>query len=175
MAGRLRDFWQRISDGIAIQQLWAEFHADARSSYRFYSKEVDSIPIQGESRWKRFWRIARALFWAMMMKLSPGRRILLLIALVLPLHPINLNKYRRRKRAPGKIPHRPLAGVVQFAELTAATGAPDLSISSFTPYPQFQRLCFLGDIMLIDLVPRPSQDPRELVIRRQTASLAQVQ
>jgi hypothetical protein len=75
------------------------------------------------------------LFWAMMMKLSPGRRILLLIALVLPLHPINLNKYRRRKRAPGKIPHRPLAGVVQFAELTAATGAPDLSISSFTPYP----------------------------------------
>jgi hypothetical protein len=29
--------------------------------------------------------------------------------------------------------------------------------------------------MLIDPVPRPSQDPRELVIRRQTASLAQVQ
>jgi len=83
MAGKLRDFWQRISDGVAIQQLWAEFHADARSSYQFYSKEVDSTPIQGESRWKRFWRIARGLFWAMMMKLSPGRRILLLIALVL--------------------------------------------------------------------------------------------
>jgi hypothetical protein len=29
--------------------------------------------------------------------------------------------------------------------------------------------------MLIDLVARPSQDPGELVIRRQTASLAQVQ
>ena len=41
MGRRLRDFWQRISDGIAIQQLWAQFRADARSSYQFYSKEVD--------------------------------------------------------------------------------------------------------------------------------------
>src|ERR1035438_1361775 len=83
MPRKLRNFWQRMSDGIAIQQLWAQFHADARASYQFYSKEVDSMPLLGESRWKRFWRIARGVFWAMMMKLSPGRRILLLIALVL--------------------------------------------------------------------------------------------
>src|ERR1035441_8998000 len=83
MARRLRDFWQRISDGIAIQQLWGQFRADARSSYQFYSKEVDRSPLEGESRWKPFWRIARGLFWAMMMKLSPVRRVLLLIALVL--------------------------------------------------------------------------------------------
>lgn len=83
MARKLHNFWQRISDGIAIQQLWAQFSADARASYQFYSKEVDLAPIEGESRWKRFWRIARGLFWAMIMKLSPGRRVLLLIALVL--------------------------------------------------------------------------------------------
>jgi serine phosphatase RsbU (regulator of sigma subunit) len=83
MARKLRDFWQRISEGIAIQQLWAQFRADAHSSYQFYSKEVDRAPIEGESRWKRFWRIARGLFWAMMLKLSPVRRVLLLIALVL--------------------------------------------------------------------------------------------
>ena len=83
MARRLREFWQRISEGIAIQQLWAQFRADAHSSYQFYSKEVDRTPLKGESRWKRFWRIVRGLFWAMMMKLSPVRRVLLLIALVL--------------------------------------------------------------------------------------------
>jgi sigma-B regulation protein RsbU (phosphoserine phosphatase) len=83
MARELQDFWQRISDGVAIQQMWAQFRADARSSYQFYSKEVDRAGPEGESRWKRFWRIARGLFWAMMMKLSPGRRVLFLIALVL--------------------------------------------------------------------------------------------
>ena len=83
MARRLRNFWQRISEGIAIQQLWAQFRADAHSSYQFYSKEVDRDPLEGESGWKRFWRIARGLFWAMMMKLSPARRVLLLLALVL--------------------------------------------------------------------------------------------
>jgi hypothetical protein len=83
MAQRFRDFWQRISDGIAIQQLWAQFRSDARSSYQFYSKEVDRTALEGESRRKRVWRIVRGLFWAMMMKLSPGRRVLLLVALVL--------------------------------------------------------------------------------------------
>jgi len=87
MARKLRDFWQRISDGVAIQQLWAQLRADARASYQFYSKDVDQEPIAGESRWKRFWRIARGFFWAMMMKLSPVRRVLLLIALVLLLLP----------------------------------------------------------------------------------------
>ena len=87
MGRKLRDFWQKISDGVAVQQLWAQFLADARSSYQFYSKEIDREPQAGESGWKRFWRIVRGLFWAMMMKLSPMRRVLLLIALVLLLLP----------------------------------------------------------------------------------------
>src|SRR5271169_4043072 len=87
MAGKLHNFWQRISDGIAIQSLWAQVHADARASYQFYSKEVDSTPLQAEPRGQRVGRIARALFWAMMMNLSPGRRVVLLIALVLLLLP----------------------------------------------------------------------------------------
>jgi phosphoserine phosphatase RsbU/P len=82
MSRKLRYFWQRISDGIALQDLWAHFRADAHSSYQFYSKEVDREPLAGESHWKRFWRIASAFFWAMMMKLSPARRVLLLVALV---------------------------------------------------------------------------------------------
>jgi phosphoserine phosphatase RsbU/P len=87
MALRIREFWQRVSDGIAIQDLWAQFRADARSGYEFYYKELDHQPRERESGWKRYWRIVRGLFWAMMTKLSPGRRVLLLIALVLLLLP----------------------------------------------------------------------------------------
>ncbi len=87
MLQSLQDFWQRISDGLALQQLWAQFHADARASYELYSREVSPERGEGESGWKRFWRVARGLFWAMMMKLSPGRRVLLLAALVLLLIP----------------------------------------------------------------------------------------
>ena len=88
MARKLRYFWQRISEGIAIQQLWAQFRADAHSSYQFYSKDVNRSLVEGESGWKRFWRLARGLFWAMILKLSPARRVLLLIALVLLFLPV---------------------------------------------------------------------------------------
>jgi serine phosphatase RsbU (regulator of sigma subunit) len=87
MIRKLEAFWQRISEGIAIQDLWAQFRADARSGYQFYYKEVDSPRLERESHWRRFRRIARGLFWAMMTKLSPGRRVLLLMALVLLVFP----------------------------------------------------------------------------------------
>ena len=87
MAGRLKTFWQRVTDGIEIQQLWAEFNADARASYKLYAADVDWSRVEGESRWKTFWRGCRALFWAMMMKLSPGRRVLFLISLALLVFP----------------------------------------------------------------------------------------
>jgi sigma-B regulation protein RsbU (phosphoserine phosphatase) len=78
-----RSFWQRVSDGISVQQLWAQFAAEARVSYGLYSREVDWEVVEGEPGWKRSWRITRGLFWAMMMKLSPARRVFFLIALVL--------------------------------------------------------------------------------------------
>jgi sigma-B regulation protein RsbU (phosphoserine phosphatase) len=97
---KLHDFWERISDGIAIHQLWAQFRADARDSYQFYSKELDHAPVEGESRGKRVLRTARGLFWAMILKLSPGRRVLLLIALVLLLFPtFSINRSYETNRA----------------------------------------------------------------------------
>ncbi|HUA86658.1 MAG TPA: PP2C family protein-serine/threonine phosphatase [Bryobacteraceae bacterium] len=88
MASRLKTFWRRITDGIAIQQLWAEFHAESRASYELYANEVHWTRAEGESRWRRFWRVVRGLFWSMMMKLSPGRRVLFLISLVLLFFPV---------------------------------------------------------------------------------------
>jgi sigma-B regulation protein RsbU (phosphoserine phosphatase) len=79
MANRLSRFWQRVSEGIEIQQLWAQFQADARASYKLYAGTGDWRQTEEESKWRRFWRVARGLFWAM----SPARRVLFLIALVL--------------------------------------------------------------------------------------------
>ena len=76
-----RTFWRRISDGIAIQQLWSQFHSEARASYRLYSAEVDWTPIPNEKRSRRAQRVASALFWSMAMKLTPARRVVFVIAL----------------------------------------------------------------------------------------------
>jgi sigma-B regulation protein RsbU (phosphoserine phosphatase) len=70
-----------VSDGLELGELWRRFRADARASYSLYSREVDWESAPGERRFRRGRRIACSLFGAMLMKLSPPRRILLLIAL----------------------------------------------------------------------------------------------
>jgi serine phosphatase RsbU (regulator of sigma subunit) len=80
---RTREFWQRVSEGRDIDDLWSQFVADARSSYGFYGKDVDWEEVHKLPAWKRPFRVAYQLFWAMMMKLTPARRVLLLIAVIL--------------------------------------------------------------------------------------------
>jgi sigma-B regulation protein RsbU (phosphoserine phosphatase) len=80
---RLGIFWQRVSEGRRIDDLWSQFAADARSSYGFYGKDVDWDEVNRLPRWKRPYLLAKQLFWAMMNKLTPARRVLLLVALVL--------------------------------------------------------------------------------------------
>ncbi|HEY3937533.1 MAG TPA: PP2C family protein-serine/threonine phosphatase [Bryobacteraceae bacterium] len=87
MSSRPRTFWRRISDGVAIQQLWAQLHGEARASYRLYSKEVDWTRGEHETRGQRAKRVISGLFWAMVLKLSPARRVLFVVALVLLVFP----------------------------------------------------------------------------------------
>ena len=76
----LGNFWQRVSDGRRIDDLWSQFAADARSSYGFYGKDVDWDEVNQLPRWKRPFPIVKQLFWAMMNKLTPARRVLFLAA-----------------------------------------------------------------------------------------------
>jgi len=80
---RLRQFWQRVSEGRQIDDLWTQFVADARSSYGFYDRDVDWEEIHKLPRWRRPLHVARQFFWALLLKMSPARRVLLLIAFVL--------------------------------------------------------------------------------------------
>ncbi|HWY26594.1 MAG TPA: PP2C family protein-serine/threonine phosphatase [Candidatus Angelobacter sp.] len=80
---RLQHFWQRVSEGRRIDDLWSQFAADARASYGFYERDVDWEEIQNLPRWRRPLHIAKQFFWALLMKMSPARRVLLLIASVM--------------------------------------------------------------------------------------------
>lgn len=84
---RLNHFWQRVTDGMQLSQLWSQFQTDARSSYRLYSQEVDSTWVAGVPRTRHFFNVVSQFFWAILLKLTPARRVLLLIALVLVVVP----------------------------------------------------------------------------------------
>jgi sigma-B regulation protein RsbU (phosphoserine phosphatase) len=81
--GKLSGFWQRISEGRQLDELWSQFTADARASYGFYMKEADSEEMVNQRGRPRFGRILKALFWSLTMKLTPTRRVILIIGCVL--------------------------------------------------------------------------------------------
>jgi phosphoserine phosphatase RsbU/P len=84
-AASARQFWHRVSEGLEFNQLWSQFEKDARSSYRLYSA---GLAERAEGRgFHRWWAVAKALFWAIIEKLSPARRVLLLLALILLFFP----------------------------------------------------------------------------------------
>ena len=81
---RVRRFWERVTEGFELDQLLGQFLSEARASYGLYSGDVDWAAIGRETkRWKRPFLVSWALFQAMLMKLAPARRVLLLLALVL--------------------------------------------------------------------------------------------
>jgi len=92
LKGNARQFWHRVSEGLAVNQLWSQFAKDARSSYRLYSAGLDHLQAE-PSRFRRGWQIAKAMFWAILEKLTPARRVLLLLALILLLLPAGRFSY----------------------------------------------------------------------------------
>jgi sigma-B regulation protein RsbU (phosphoserine phosphatase) len=84
---RLEHFWDRVTEGMELSELWSQFRTDARSSYRLYSKDVDSTRVEGASRLKHALNVVGQFFWAIVLKLTPARRVMLLLALVLIIIP----------------------------------------------------------------------------------------
>jgi sigma-B regulation protein RsbU (phosphoserine phosphatase) len=81
---RLHQFWQRVTEGLELTQLWSQFETEARSSYRLYSRDVASAQTpEGLTRHGRNLHVVKEFFWAVLEKLSPARRVLLLAALIM--------------------------------------------------------------------------------------------
>jgi len=83
LSERANRFWLRVTEGMQLSELWSQFRTDAHSSYRLYSREVDSTRVEGVPHGKHVFGVATQFFWAIVEKLSPARRVLLLAALVL--------------------------------------------------------------------------------------------
>lgn len=91
---RLKQFWQRVTEGMEISQLWSQFENEARASYRLYSKEVAAKTPEGLTQRGRHFHVVKEFFWAILEKLSPARRVLLLAALVLLVIPQGAFTYK---------------------------------------------------------------------------------
>jgi sigma-B regulation protein RsbU (phosphoserine phosphatase) len=72
---------------MRLDELWKQLHSDARSTYRLYSREIDAKSAPGAARQRQFLPVAKQFFWAILEKLSPARRVVLLVALALILIP----------------------------------------------------------------------------------------
>ena len=84
--GRVRSFWERVTEGLELDQLWSQFRNDTKSSYRLYSREVKPYEPPDARRAQpmhQFFHTAKQFFWAILMKLSPAKRVVLLVALVM--------------------------------------------------------------------------------------------
>jgi len=84
---QLKNFWRRVTEGLEVSQLWSQFESEARASYRLYSKDVAAKTPEGLTRRGHNVHVIKEFFWAVFEKLSPARRVLLLLALVLIIIP----------------------------------------------------------------------------------------
>src|SRR5271169_2884407 len=84
---RLQRFWRRVTEGLEVSQLWSQFENEARASYRLYSKDVEAKTPEGLTNRGRHLHVIKEFFWAVFEKLSPARRVLLLLALILLVFP----------------------------------------------------------------------------------------
>jgi phosphoserine phosphatase RsbU/P len=87
LGDRLHRFWRRVTEGLELTQLWSQFENEARSSYRLYSRDVAAKTPDGLTRRGRRLHVVKEFFWAVLEKLSPARRVLLIAALAMLLFP----------------------------------------------------------------------------------------
>jgi len=87
LVARLQQFWQRVTEGLAVSQLWSQFETETKASYRLYSRDVQAKTPEGLTKRGRRLHVLKEFFWAVLEKLSPARRVLLLVALIMLLGP----------------------------------------------------------------------------------------
>ncbi len=76
--GRSKDGWRRLTAGMEIEELWTQFKAEAGESSRLYEQDVKERPENREHSWKQPFKILGTLFWSVLKRLSPARRLFLL-------------------------------------------------------------------------------------------------
>ena len=83
---QLSQYWQRVTEGLELSQLWKQFRTNARASYRLYQRDFDAR-VPRETRRHNFLHTAQEFAWAILEKLSPPRRVLLLAGVLCLIFP----------------------------------------------------------------------------------------
>ena len=78
-----QDGWRRLTEGLEIEELWNQFKTEAKESSRLYKQDVDCGAGQRKRSWTEPFKMLRTIFWSVLRKLSPARRVFLLITIVL--------------------------------------------------------------------------------------------
>ena len=83
MNRHLADFVDTYTKDLTAEDLQRLFTRDTPDAYRFFTRAVDARSLEGLPIHLQVWTRVRALFMAFTMKLSPARRLLYAIALLL--------------------------------------------------------------------------------------------
>lgn len=83
LADRSRSFLNAYTHGLKREDLQRLFTRDTREAYRFFAKSFDERALSGLPRHRRLLGRARLFFWAFTLRLSPARRVIYGIGLLL--------------------------------------------------------------------------------------------
>ena len=75
-----------MTDGLELNQLWTQFHTDARASFRLYQRDYGARRRQ-ETQPHGVFHTTLEFLWAILEKLSPARRVLLLVGIMFLIFP----------------------------------------------------------------------------------------
>lgn len=80
---RFRNSWSQLTAGMEIEELWTQFKSEASESSRLYKQDVSGRGGKRERSWKQGIKILQTLVWSVLRKLSPARRLFLLLTITL--------------------------------------------------------------------------------------------
>src|SRR3954464_1700642 len=128
------DAWSRdIARDLTAEDLQRLFTHDTRDAYKFFSRGLDEERLAREPWWRRQLLRVRQVFVAFTLKLSPARRSLYLISLVVALIGV-LKLYR------------------QWTAITVPFGTPFFKVVLFAPQWADGTLALLVSLVLVNLL-----------------------
>jgi sigma-B regulation protein RsbU (phosphoserine phosphatase) len=128
------DAWTRdIARDVTAEDLQRLLTHDTRDAYRFFTRGLDEEQLAKEHWWRRLFLRVRLVFTAFTLKLSPARRSLYLISLVVALIGV-LKLYR------------------QWSLITVPFGTPFFKIAIYAPQWADGTMALLVSIILINLL-----------------------
>jgi phosphoserine phosphatase RsbU/P len=83
LADRSRTFLNAYTHGLKREDLQRLFTRDTREAYRFFAKGFDESQLAGLPRHRQWLSRARLFFWAFTLRLSPARRVIYGVGLLL--------------------------------------------------------------------------------------------